>query len=236
MGRQVPDHAHVGLVEAEVQPRRGDVLDPPEATVAHHPFDQLDARAEQKVCPTMSVRWARSARTTRSAASSAERASGFSTSTWLPASSAVQTSGWCVLTGVAITVAQMLFASRASSSDSQPTVAGYCARRRHPVDRAVDHHDVLGAGQRDQAPEEIRTPVAEPDQCDLGATRREGFLHAATRAVAPASAATTRSRSDSCIPGQKGSDRIERASCSATGNRPPPVRPRAAGWRWIGRG
>ena len=85
-----------------------------------------------KVWPGISVRPRRAAISIRSRASADVVASGFSTSTCLPASSAALAIAWCVRGGVATTSASMLSSLRTSSRSLNSGLA----RRNAPMNAA----------------------------------------------------------------------------------------------------
>ena len=109
MRAEVPDDAHVGLVQPEVHAARRDEVDLAELAGIDQLADRDDRRAvEERVArhqhePALARRGAIS-----STHSADEAASGFSTKTCLPASSAAAASGKWVETGVAIATASIV--------------------------------------------------------------------------------------------------------------------------------
>src|SRR4029453_3815221 len=90
----------------------------------------------------MSTRSLRAARLTRSSACSTVVASGFSTSTCFPASSARLTSAWWVAGGVAIPTPAPPGAASPASARAQRVGGGRRRRDHARVDRRVREHGV----------------------------------------------------------------------------------------------
>ena len=137
MRREIPDDADVRLVETEIHAARRDEVEI--AQLAR--LDQVrwignDRRAVEEGVSRHQHQPATLASRIRSSRHSPdEAASGFSTNTCLPASSAARPSGKCVDTGVAIATASTVASARTSSKLGRAGTAGN--RRSDQFDEAL---------------------------------------------------------------------------------------------------
>ena len=130
--REVADHA-VGLVLAEVHPRRRDEVDLAEHVLADQVADLVDRRAvEERVAGHQHEAAAPSRGPIRSAASAVVVASGFSTSTCLPAVERrlARSRGACAAASRRRPRRSSGRRARSSRSAVRPAIAGYALRER----------------------------------------------------------------------------------------------------------
>ena len=219
--REVADHA-VGLVLAQVHPRRGDEVDLAQDVLADQVADLVDRRAvEERVARHQHQAAVASAISTRSTASAAVVASGFSTSTCLPASSAALTIAWCVCGGVATRTASICGSREhvvevGLTRDARGTSA---VNARGAPGVVLAQAAQLELGALDHVADEVRAPVAVAHH---GHAKRLGVMPVLAddlRALARAAKSTMSDRMATRSP-------LSRSSCRS--GRPPPRR-----WRSI---